>query len=449
MRASRLVSVCLQTLGWVRQTDKPGPVDDGAGNRNNLLVVESEPAKSKDTDAPASHATQQTQEKEASSAPKVVFSNIVKVSHDEDERVPGNKTNLFKHETMQRDSGIGQDEAEDIVEGEDDEDDEEPPLLEHEAGPFKRVDSKNITPLKTDNLYFGSPAVVSPAEFEVEADDAFADDERDAPCPLFRHETGAAVDTDPEEAPLFRHETMSPVESPSMGSHSPKVSKRRQLDTQDVNDPSLEHFPTDEAGIFAQLQRAETRTRDDDVVFEGTPLSPSLAQSKSFSPQPTPAALNAESSDLSHLDSIDEAEETDEDATDEAAAKPVEKKDSVIEPVPIAIKVQDVSEIDDKSLITSTPEVSNRGPPTPPMTPTEHAQDKAAPHDGPADTDDVVRDSTDDSPRFQSRNRQTNKTDNFENRDTSSPSEGEMRYSLMSNFWGWFTSICGGQGRAA
>lgn len=159
-----------------------------------------------------------------------------------------------------------------------DDDAEEPPLLEHEAGPFEHVHSKHISSLKTGSFVFDNPA-----EFEAVADDQFADDERDAPCPLFRHENGASVDVDPDEAPLFRHESMSPVEPPLVS--FPRSRKHRQLDHKDVNDPSLEPFPTDEADILARLQRAGTRNRDDNVVFEGTPPSPLLTQTKSFSPQ--------------------------------------------------------------------------------------------------------------------------------------------------------------------
>lgn len=405
--------------------------------------------KSTNKDAPPAQLSQKDQEKEqpaafGASAPETngnktnSAANIEDDDDDDDDDIPESEKNLFKHETMQYVNGSDEsDNNDDGAEYDDaDDDDEQPPLLEHEAGPFERVDSKHISPLKTGSFIFDSPA-----EMETEANDQFADDERDAPCPLFRHETGAAVDVDPDEAPLFRHESMSPVEPLPVS--SPRSRKHRPLNHQDVNDPSLEPFPTDEAGILARLQRVETRNRDDDVVFEGTPPSPLLTQTKSFSPQAPPALMTNEINDMSHLDSIDEAEETD-DAEENNIDKSAEKKDPNVEPIPIAIKVQDMSQVDDNP---SFADPSNRGPPTPPMTPTEHVRSKAAPHDGPADTHDLPRVG---SPR----SRKDNVTDHIANRPSperklSKPAaEEQVEHSPMSKLWVWFAGLCGGQGRA-
>ncbi|KAK6008825.1 hypothetical protein QM012_000728 [Aureobasidium pullulans] len=430
---------------WVLDETKP-TVDDGTGIRNNLLVVEPKPQQ---TRLPKPHEPEVGQTSQEKDIPAPIQVTDIQGKHaepvddlDDDDDIPESEKNLFRHETVQIPDDTGESDHEDeIIEG-DEEQAEEPPLFEHEAGP--RVDSQFGTPSKTNNFEFDN-VTASP----IEVDD-FADDERDAPCPLFRHETGAANDLDPDEAPLFAHESMSPVMSAT--SFSPSSRKQRKPDLQDVNDPSLEPFPVDEAGIQARIQRVATRHREDEVVFEGTPPSPSLAQTKTFSPQTRLDMLHNESSDLSHLDAIDETEETD----DEPIEKPVEKKDSLVHPTPINIKVEDVSETDSNPAFADVPDVSNRGPPTPPMTPTEHVRAKAAPHHGAADSKE--------SPALVAtpRSREANVTDHISNRPAPSepaPSEAsktiksskqqDTELSFASQACIWFIGLCGGKIRAA
>lgn len=431
---------------WVLDESKP-TIDDGTGNRNNLIVVEPKPQEptlqttQEEGTSAAAHVTD-AQAKEA--AP---VAGVEEEEDDADVDIPESEKNLFRHETIQVANGTGESDNEDEhVEIDKDDQDEQPPLFEHEAAPSERVDSQHVTPFKSDKFTF-----YDPAEHAIEADDDFADDERETLCPLFRHETGAASDVDPDEAPLFRHESMSPNDSMSPSSFSPASRKQRKLDLEDVNDPSLEPFPVDEAGIQARIQRVATRHREDEVVFEGTPPSPSLAQTKGFSLQAPPTLPRNDSGDLSHLDAIDETEETDE-ADYTPADKPVEKKDSVVQPNPINIKVQDVSELDSNPSFADVSDVSNRGPPTPPMTPIEHGTSKAAPHDGAADSHDV-------SARVGSpRSRKDNATDHIANRPSPSemakpaekPSkESAPENSIASNICAWFIGLCGGKGRAA
>ncbi|KAG9821009.1 hypothetical protein KCU98_g8496, partial [Aureobasidium melanogenum] len=426
---------------WVLDETKP-TVDDGTGIRNNLLVVEPKTQQPQLTKAHEAEVEQTSQEKDIPASIQVADTqekHAEPVDDVDDDDIPESEKNLFRHETVQVPDVTSESDHEDEDIEDDDEQAEEPPLFEHEAGPFQRVDSQFGTPSKTNNFEFDNVT-----ESPVEVDD-FAEDERDASCPLFRHETGAAHDLDPDEAPLFAHESMSPVMSASTFSPSPR--KQRKPDLQDVNDPSLEPFPVDEAGIQARIQRVATRHQEDEVVFEGTPPSPSLAQTKSFSPQARPDLTHNEFNDLSHLDAIDETEETDEEPIDQ----PVEKKDSLVQPTPINIKVQDVSEVDSNPTFTDVPDVSNRGPPTPPMTPTEHARAKAAPHDGAADSKETP------APVASPRSREDNVTDHISNRPA--PSEAskavkssktkDAELSLASKACIWFIGLCGGKIRAA
>ncbi|KAI5207119.1 hypothetical protein E4T39_02125 [Aureobasidium subglaciale] len=439
---------------WVLDESKP-TVDDGTGIRNNHYIVVAETPKHEVAKAPQAQVSQNTKEMDIPATAHTAEQKASLQELEDDDDVPESEKNLFRHETIQIADGSGQSDKEDEQDG-DEEDDEEPPLLEHEAGPYQRVDSQHVTPFKTDNFTFNEPV-----EHAIEVDD-FANDERDASCPLFRHETGAASDVDPDEAPLFPHESISPFESMSASSLSPSARKQRNFDFQDVNDPSLEPFPVDEAGIQARIQRAATRRREDDDVFDGTPPSPSLARTKSLSPQARPELPQHESSDLSHLDAIDETEETD-DADEVPAVKLFGKKDSLVQPAPIEIKVQDVSEIDNIPSFADTPEISNQGPPTPPMTPTEHARSKAAPHDGASDSKEQP------AQRGDLRSREDNVTDHIANRPSpreiaeaekkgetvdaakdgkpSKPSAPKQSVSSMAFIW--FVGLCGGKQNAA
>ena len=402
-----------------------------------------EPATKNAPEAPAVQTIQE-EDKPVSTQVTETQDKHVNLADDleDDDGIPESEKNLFRHETVQIVDGNGESDREDEDVDNGDEQDDEPPLFEHEAGPDQRVDSQHVTPFKTGKFDFDD---VTDSPIEV---DDFADDERDTACPLFRHETGTSIDLDPDEAPLFRHESMSPVMSAT--TFSPSTRKQRKPAFEDVNDPSLEPFPVDEAGIQARLQRVATRNIDDEVVFEGTPPSPSLAQTKSFSPQARPDLLQTESSDLSHLDAIDETEETDEEDTI-PAVKLVEKKDSIVQPIPINIKVKDVDEIDNTPSFADIPDISNREPLTPPMTPTEHGRAKAVPQDGAVDSKEAPVSVG--SPR----SRKDNVTDHIANRP--SPSEASKpakdskqtvpEESLASKACVWFIGLCGGKTRAA
>jgi len=421
---------------WVLDESMP-TVDDGTGIRNNLLVVKPKPVEPATTNKAEAQTVHATQEKDVPVSLQASEAQDKHIDLEEDDDVPESEKNLFRHETVQIPNGTGESDREDDEDVDDgDEQDEEPPLLDHE-----RVDSQHVTPSKTGNFSFDDAN-----ESAIDVDD-FADDEHDAP-PLFRHETGTSIDLDPDEAPLFRHESMSPVMSAS--TFSPSTRKRSKPTLEDVNDPSLEPFPVDEAGIQARIQRAATRHRDEDDVFEGTPPSPSLAQTKSFSPQARPDLIQNESSDLSHLDAIDETEETDEE-DHTPAVKAAEKKDSIVQSVPINIKVQDVSELDSTPSFTDIPDVLNNDPLTPPMTPTEHARAKAVPQDGAADSKEMPVSAG--SPR----SRKDNATDHIANRPSPSETPKSVKStkqpiqeeSLASKACVWFIGLCGGKTRAA
>lgn len=142
---------------WVLDETKP-TVDDGTGIRNNLLVVEPKPQQPKLAKAREAEVEQPSQEKVIPASIQVAdtqekHAEPVDDMNDDDD-IPESEKNLFRHETVQVPDATGESDHEDEgIEG-DDEEIEEPPLFEHEAGPFQRVDSQFGTPSKTNNFEF-------------------------------------------------------------------------------------------------------------------------------------------------------------------------------------------------------------------------------------------------------------------------------------------------------
>ncbi|KAK5137862.1 hypothetical protein LTR08_006631 [Meristemomyces frigidus] len=89
--------------------------------------------------------------------------------------------------------------------------------------------------------------------------------------PLLRHESFAPSSAEQTQAPLLRHESMaigehrddevsSHLASPS-SVHSSEGSVAPEAD---LNDPSLERFPTDQRGIFEHIHRVSTQVAEND-----------------------------------------------------------------------------------------------------------------------------------------------------------------------------------------
>lgn len=406
------------------------PVDDGAGNRNNKLVVKA-PA-SKDITAQDSildmhvmdqatapiHYPEETTNHQSlhanddHSAPSITADSAPSTAPTTDE-VHAESQNLFSHETLL-------------------------PV------PSSEQDQLSYDSLNSDII------TSSPAEYEVQDDEDDGDDDQIG-SPLFRHESLAPIRTghedgeEDEEAfiPLFRHESMSPLEARSsarsMRSSSTSSHKSFPFDAEDINDPSLEKFPTERDGIMLHLQRTSSRRADDETDFDGNPLSPSLSATRSLSDASSPSISMAKESS-EHLDAIDEDEELSPEADGNEAA-------SVHEPKPelkLGLGIDDVGKPGDKLESASKFSVSpileqvNRGPPTPPMTPIiDEPQAKSGARHGSLEDSSPHLD-TPDTPRA----RKDNSTDHVASRSTSkstlSSDADKGSNSKPASFWAWF-----------
>lgn len=300
---------------WVCDEDKP-TVDDGLGNRNNVLVV-------KDDVAPRKHAAE----------PQSSADNGVE-SHSP--TLPREQNSSKGH--SKRDS-LG----DDVVDVSEIHDKHEVPLLPHEENDHhgapllshEKVGSprgKLDVPPETVPVSFSRQDTlalddddpdVEPAEssgapiFDRQRDvkpvptpDVFDDEDDDHQPPLMSHEVLSPapvkpvlrMDDDEDDAhqpPLLSHETLSPAsakhaqnpfEARNHGKHhhdydSEAVSSPTSShipEEADPNDPSLEEFPTHHEGIMSSLRRssmrmAEHETRPD-IHDSTSPIAKTVSQ---------------------------------------------------------------------------------------------------------------------------------------------------------------------------
>lgn len=178
------------------------------------------------------------------------------------------------------------------------------------------------------------------------------DDDEEEPSPLLRHETFHTGEQE-GQAPLFRHESMLPSSAVEdmvdeklpedvFTRSSPRSSRsdhRENEDEADFNDPSLEKFPTDEAGILQHLQQVETRRRQSlghGLDEDGTPLSPTLSagrkgsssrgsQGTTLSREISNTSLRSSQSHLGAISESDEEEAESEDSTPPSQSAQSEK----------------------------------------------------------------------------------------------------------------------------
>lgn len=469
-------------------------VDDGAGNRNNMVVVKpvvaekesmiethvmdqatapvQAPEQTEDASVrapipvPAMLRYEETKTDDTEHDPQTDSIPPVPVSSNEPEHVKQEVVAAHAEEDVT--APIQEPEKSSSAQDEEEEKLESSPLFSQESFTDKRQDSKRPSVSSNDDdedepqqllphesvwdepqqrLPHESHQEQAPDSSAVEDFDDDEDFEEDEQPPLFRHESFAPHDV--ESAPLFQHESISNDDhqqlssrsvrsnsSASLGSH-----RSRHVDSNDLNDPSLERFPTDQAGIMAHLQRTETRLREDEASFQGTPASPSMASLGSFEAetlrQVAPPAEMAPLSQVTsaQLDCITESEEP-------SSERP-EKKTDVKEDAPIQPPARKQS----PKLTISPSHEPVRGPLTPPMTPIDEPQADGSAHDGAAETFENIHLKTPDK----ARTRPDNATDNIASRsktpsiDAMSISESKQANGVLSSFWDWFTGLCGGR----
>ncbi|KAF4335106.1 hypothetical protein FBEOM_11030 [Fusarium beomiforme] len=133
------------------------------------------------------------------------------------------------------------------------------------------------------------------------ADETLGDDGKEEEAeafkaPLFAHETpsnDAKEDSEEMKMPLFAHECLgaydfgqetehdpSPIAGSSTGRGSKTRSKHDDTSDIDVNDPTLESFPSDRGSILDAIRTIQTHLGEDQTHLEDIPLSPRVISSR-------------------------------------------------------------------------------------------------------------------------------------------------------------------------
>lgn len=273
---------------WVVDETKP-LVDDGAGNKNNLLVV-------KAADSAQAHAQSSaaSPSQVAASTDEHLKDVVQRIMTPEPETVlpppaPGQATAVSQASALpaspptDQPAQVKQPQAVDVPSA----------TTLNQASATPHVEPPAPAPLmKHETL--APPTETVDEEDEDQRFDIDDGDEDDGP-PLLRHESLAPGSQEQTQAPLLRHESMAIGEhqdedpqatlSPSMTSMGSRGSGEEDPvpEEADPDDPSLESFPTDSNGILEHIHHASTelpedKFRDDADVTSAavseTPISP-------------------------------------------------------------------------------------------------------------------------------------------------------------------------------
>lgn len=343
--------------------------------------------------------------------------------------------------------------------------------VEDVAAPVRKVEHLEVPSTEQHlskpetSLPASTQATADPAELEVEADDAEdeEDDQIEEPIasPLFAHEAltprPTFDDGDDEEdenddnnnsIPLFRHESMSPIESRhsfSFRSNSNTSHNSHHYDNEDINDPSLERFPTERDSIIAQLHRSGSRSHhEDEMAIEANPESPSFSSTQHLSAAISPVMSFVKDS-AEHLDCIneDEAEELSPDGPNSPANGLGLDYKSIPGP--------DMKNNASKYSLQFSHDPVNRGPLTPPMTPIiDEPQIKTDVYNGHVEEEKKQEPPSrvylPEMPKAQD----TISADHTEARSskpksTFSIEEVEDTNGKAAYFWGWISKMCSGR----
>ncbi|KAK0865583.1 hypothetical protein LTR91_004660 [Friedmanniomyces endolithicus] len=304
---------------WWALDDTEPTLDDGAGNKNNVMVVKpvtaapqaskKEPAKVVDAPAPQQPAASSPPPQapvSPSQQPPQILANSTPVAAP---LLPHEQSHPRENSAVTLSNALPAVASAPIKDA--------APLLPHEQTPVSEK-AAAIVPNPLPTIASAVTSVVAPLmkheSFfpDVNASsryNAYDDDDNDdsnlveedyddddeifehQQSPLMRHETLGPDSDEHAHSPLMRHESMTLYDRNDEPDHtysrsytaplSLKTSGSSAADSvcpeADPNDPSLERFPTDHVGIFQHIHRASTQLPADETEAVVNSTSPLLA----------------------------------------------------------------------------------------------------------------------------------------------------------------------------
>jgi len=288
---------------WVCDEGKP-MVDDGFGNRNNLLVVEKAAPVRAAANAEPPASVPAGEPDQAQGLSQAHQTPAIHVEEKHEDRAP-----LFAHEHDASHKTL------DIP-------DEDVPynFSPQDTQPPSRDEGFNGAALhSTTSPLMSHESIAPPVQSHPAAEDDDDLDRNDEPdlvptSPVIQHETAQLSTREHEHAPLFSHEaspedhregrTVPSVSGSPFSSRHASQNRRRESHIPpeaDPNDPSLEHFPTTREEIMNSLRRASEHMPEDETTHEGLIGSPSSsAVHSSFSRSPSLPSVHEEDEAIEH-----------------------------------------------------------------------------------------------------------------------------------------------------
>lgn len=358
--------------GWWELNSEEAVVDDGDGNKNNLLIVKpaapTAPATQPADSVPQSAADQSTPkstEQPATTQPAAAPQPLP--SDHADSSVAPSTVPLLPHEAVatQRKS-------------------EEQPAAAQKPQTMKH-ETLAPEPQRADSMQ---------EEMDSEDEDDDEGEQESTSSPLLRHESFAPDATEETQAPLLRHETsalgehadepdhysdrldtLSPVKTrfSGRGAFSPQRLSRHSSTQSvlapeaDANDLSLERFPTDHNGIFEAIRKTSIALPEDqttEAVNIGSPVGSAISDNSLSSVASLPIVREDREEEMAELEKIDEQAAE----MEWAELLEIERKEAAQE--------AEVEEPDANAPVITVIDVEQRptAPMTPPMTPKEAEQ---------------------------------------------------------------------------
>ena len=330
---------------WVCDESIP-TVDDGYGNKNNLLVVKSDaPQQTKQPEpAPKAENAVVVGPQGVSKTPEIVplpnpsmhpQSGLKAANGELSAPAP-----VLKHATFMPQKGSEAEQTPDKEESNPLELDEEEP-----------DDSRAQLFMKHENLASKAESKNDSAFDDRESSSSYSDSEDEAAqpiSPLLRHESFASSSVRHNQSSLFHHESVSVN---TISSHTPvrliTPTKAYQKPGNDSpipmeaspEDHSLERFPTDIAGIMEKIHHVQRRLPEDQMVHHydlGSPDSTAVSDS-SVSVPSLPSVREDDEETLEKIREMEEEEVEKEEASGEEldplkTGPPSEPEDADFEP---------------------------------------------------------------------------------------------------------------------
>lgn len=319
---------------WWVCDEKREVVDDGAGNRNNRVVVKSHASQAVDSGRPTPERQSSAPKSSSGMMPKPAKqAEPVVIPSDQEARA----SEMTKAQEIFSSSDKGSSGQQ---------------TPEHErADPIS-----NVSDSKAENLH--------PRQKEITEDEA-----EPYAMPLLRHESVSPTSHEQDHSPLFRHESIGlgynhhedaaphPIAdgSPARPVFRTAMAARLAPQEADPNDPSLHHFPTDHDGIADHIQRTHIRLPEDqtgeDVIISSPASSAAVSDSSSVSAVPALPSVNEEDEQLEKIreageQGIEAEQESGEELDPKTEGEAAEAEDADFEPKIPELKVLLVPQVE-------------------------------------------------------------------------------------------------------